>query len=227
MGSRPSPLHSRKELGMVQQESLFLRGASHEAPLGFSMSSISAKRSWKNPISRQNRCKAIRVAMNGVIVREKESIAKLGYRNPMFGKSPTVEHRKKLIQNNRWKKASFEQILVWKNELRQRMLMNGNAGKKETHSRWLGGISFEPYDPMWDETLRERIRTRDHHTCIMPGCHVRENERKHDVHHIDYNKKNNIETNLLTLCYKCHSRTNQNRKYWSNFLQGRSDQCLN
>ena len=35
-----------------------------------------------------------------------------------------------------------------------------------------------------------------------------------DVHHIDYNKKNNKENNLLTLCRFCHTRTNFNRNTW-------------
>jgi len=32
--------------------------------------------------------------------------------------------------------------------------------------------------------------------------------------HIDYNKKNCISENLITLCTKCHAKTNQKRDYW-------------
>ena len=34
------------------------------------------------------------------------------------------------------------------------------------------------------------------------------------VHHIDYNKKNCNIDNLITLCSKCHGRTNFNRDHW-------------
>lgn len=34
------------------------------------------------------------------------------------------------------------------------------------------------------------------------------------IHHIDYNKENCSESNLITLCNQCHARTNYNRDYW-------------
>jgi hypothetical protein len=39
------------------------------------------------------------------------------------------------------------------------------------------------------------------------------------VHHIDYDKKNNDERNLITLCISCHSKTNANREYWIEYLK--------
>ena len=32
--------------------------------------------------------------------------------------------------------------------------------------------------------------------------------------HIDYDKKNNNESNFISLCSACYSRTNFNREYW-------------
>uniref|UniRef100_A0A6H1ZX55 Putative homing endonuclease n=2 Tax=viral metagenome TaxID=1070528 RepID=A0A6H1ZX55_9ZZZZ len=39
------------------------------------------------------------------------------------------------------------------------------------------------------------------------------------IHHIDYNKKNNDELNLISLCRKCHSKTGGKRKYWQNYFK--------
>ena len=34
------------------------------------------------------------------------------------------------------------------------------------------------------------------------------------LHHIDYNKFNNNEDNLVSLCDICHGKTNYNREKW-------------
>jgi len=80
--------------------------------------------------------------------------------------------------------------------------------KKDRNGRWLGGISFDPYSIEWTKELKESIRKRDNHTCQI--CHK---FGKH-VHHVDYNKDNCQEDNLITLCLKCHVATNSNRDYW-------------
>ena len=86
------------------------------------------------------------------------------------------------------------------------------------HPRWLDGLSFLPYAFEWTEELREKIRNRDHRTCQL--CHIKEKEhikkyaQKLPVHHIDYNKENCDEDNLITLCLICNSKVNANRDYW-------------
>ena len=48
-----------------------------------------------------------------------------------------------------------------------------------------------------------------------------------NVHHIDYNKLNCMPNNLLSLCDKCHRKTNNNREYWTNYfnLQYNNSDC--
>lgn len=87
---------------------------------------------------------------------------------------------------------------------------------KENHPNWKGGTSFEPYSPDWDETLKSKIKTRDNNECQNHNCKSIKIIQLH-VHHIDYNKKNCSESNLITLCVSCHSKTNYNRKYWEKF----------
>jgi 5-methylcytosine-specific restriction endonuclease McrA len=87
----------------------------------------------------------------------------------------------------------------------------GQVGEKS--SNWQGGKSFELYGFDWTDLLKHSIRTRDCFVCQI--C------KKHGwmVHHIDYNKKNNDPKNLVTLCNKCHSKTNGKREYWIKYLK--------
>lgn len=90
--------------------------------------------------------------------------------------------------------------------------------KGEKHSNWLGGISWEPYGMAFNEELKEKIRQRDNYTCQVVGCEERQNGRKFPVHHIRYDKRNNDESNLITLCHSHHTKTNFNREYWENYF---------
>lgn len=38
---------------------------------------------------------------------------------------------------------------------------------------------------------------------------------------IDYNKYNLNSENLISLCRKCHRKTNDNREYWMSYFKGR------
>jgi hypothetical protein len=82
---------------------------------------------------------------------------------------------------------------------------------------WIDGRSYEPY-PLEFRLIREQIRKRDNYTC--QNCSMTEEEHLIvignvlEVHHIDYNKKNCVENNLITLCKQCNLRANKNRDYW-------------
>jgi len=39
------------------------------------------------------------------------------------------------------------------------------------------------------------------------------------AHHIDYEKTNNVEGNLVSLCKSCHTKTNFNRDAWIAYFQ--------
>lgn len=86
------------------------------------------------------------------------------------------------------------------------------AGEK--HPNWKGGKSFEPYAIEFNNQLKELIRQRDNYQCQRCGCSERENMRKLAVHHIDYDKKNCLPSNLFSLCCGCNSLVNENRGYW-------------
>jgi hypothetical protein len=97
----------------------------------------------------------------------------------------------------------------------------------EGNPAWRGGTSFHPYPVEWNEQLRESIRERDGRVCQMPGCGKTEEENgeKLHIHHIDYDKSNLDEYNLISLCMPCHMTTNGNRRYWKLIFE-RIGQCL-
>ncbi|OGJ58619.1 hypothetical protein A2635_03965 [Candidatus Peribacteria bacterium RIFCSPHIGHO2_01_FULL_51_9] len=84
---------------------------------------------------------------------------------------------------------------------------------------WLGGKSFEPYPPDFNNRLKKMIRSRDQHRCR--GCFKKEHGRKHSVHHIDYKKNNCSPKNLISLCGSCHQKTNvmKSRREWTRFYK--------
>ena len=129
--------------------------------------------------------------------------------NSFKGKHLPQEIRDKISKANKGKRNSpateFQKGIHPKTEFKKGM-------KGEKCCNWRGGISFEPYSIDWTETLKRSIRERDHHICQL--CNLYGNI----VHHIDYDKKNCNPDNLITLCRKCHTKTNNNRKYWINYF---------
>ena len=76
---------------------------------------------------------------------------------------------------------------------------------------WQNGISKLPYTYNFNK-IAEQIRKRDKYRCQI--CNKKQNKRALSVHHINYNKQDNREINLITLCIVCHNSTNGNRDYW-------------
>jgi len=131
-------------------------------------------------------------------------------------KPKQAKHLKRLAKLRKGTKHSFST----KNKIRQSlMLFYETVGKRHynigvDNPNWNGGIQFIPYPLGWNKTFKEQIRYRDSYTCQMCGCSELENIKTLSVHHIDYDKKNIKENNLISLCRKCHTKTNYNRKYW-------------
>jgi hypothetical protein len=159
--------------------------------------SISARKRKHNPHSEETKNK-IGLSNKGKLKGRKlsEEIKKkisdkLKKRIIGFGLNPifTKEHREKLSLSHKGEKSHF----------------------------WKGGISLEEYTVDWTETLRKSIRERDKYICCI--CGEKQGDIAHDIHHIDYNKKNCNPNNLITLCHSCHSKTTNNRNEWIIFFQ--------
>jgi predicted RNA-binding Zn-ribbon protein involved in translation (DUF1610 family) len=140
--------------------------------------------------------------------------------NPQFGKkgelSPTWKHgENKCIDCG--KEIDFYAVRC------QRHAKLEQYKNPENHPLFIDGRSFEPYPLEFTESLKELIRKRDNHEC--QNCGLIEEEslivfgHVLHVHHIDYNKQNCNENNLITLCGSCNTRANFNREYWMSFYQ--------
>ena len=119
-----------------------------------------------------------------------------GKKHPGMNKGipKTEEHRKKLRENH----ANY-------------------FGKNNPN--WQGGSSFEPYSFDFNIKLKETIRKRDKYICQKCGIKQKDNiignkQQKLDIHHINYNKQNCKEDNLIALCHKCNTKVNFNRDYY-------------
>jgi len=90
--------------------------------------------------------------------------------------------------------------------------------KGKNHHNWQGGINKNKYNKLFNKELKLSIRTRDNFTCQY--CKIIENDyykvynRVLSIHHIDYNKENCKENNLITLCLPCNTKANNYRDYW-------------
>lgn len=104
------------------------------------------------------------------------------------GRKLTEKHRRNLSASSYWK-----------------------GRKGELHPSWKNGLSFLPY-PVEFKYLRKEIRKRDNYQCQF--CGIKENGRQLPVHHIDYEKENLDEFNLITLCDPHNLRANTDRSKW-------------
>jgi hypothetical protein len=101
---------------------------------------------------------------------------------------------------------------------------------KEKHFNWQGGISKEPYPFEFDNDLKQKIRKLYNYTCQICGMTEEEHLTIFGVvliiHHIDYNKRNCEENNLISLCHSCHFRTNYNRSYWTEYFKSKNVELI-
>ena len=110
-----------------------------------------------------------------------------------------------------------------KTEDHKRKLREAVQGTRDgdKNGNWKGGLSFLPYGSDFNLKLKEQIKKRDNYRCQFCGKGLEELNYL-TVHHIDYNKMNNNQENLITLCSGCNSRMNANRefwkRYWTNYL---------
>ena len=79
------------------------------------------------------------------------------------------------------------------------------------------------YPPEFNDTLRDKIRSRDNYECQGIGCTITQEEhiqmwsRSIEVHHIDHIRTNCQESNLITLCKSCNVRANTNKEFWQDY----------
>lgn len=130
--------------------------------------------------------------------------------NPIFRPEVREKVRKRMLLNNPMKLLA----------IRQKM----SETRKERKCGYVHGEGYEPYSKEFNTKLKAEIRARDNYKCQGEGCSITQEEhfimygRDIEVHHIDYNKQDCNEKNLITLCKQCNIRANFNRQYWQDYF---------
>ena len=73
---------------------------------------------------------------------------------------------------------------------------------------WIDGRSFLPYTQEFNQQLKESIRKQNSYTCQLCGVKEKDYFQKLSIHHLDYNKNNCNEDNLITVCRSCNAKLN-------------------
>lgn len=89
--------------------------------------------------------------------------------------------------------------------------------------RYIDGRSYKPYGK-WFKPLREEIRKRDNYECKL--CFKKQNGEKLAIHHVNYEKSNYKNNNLISLCRSCHAKTNVKRDYWEKYFITKMESIL-
>ena len=166
------------------------------------------------------------------------SCAKKNKQNSMYDTKHTLKTRKKmskiakkLFKNPKRRKIFRKGFEKKFNKYTKIYPMSGKKHSLETKTKmskaqigekgnnWQGGKSFEIYPQEFNKINKELIRMRDKYKCQLCGCLQVEYRRALDVHHIDYNKKNNDHKNHITLCNRCNVKVNTKRKYWEQYFK--------
>lgn len=80
---------------------------------------------------------------------------------------------------------------------------------------YIDGNSYFPYSGDFSRKLKIKIKERDNNQCKFP----KENHfGRLEIHHIDFNKNNNSEKNLITLCHHHNIQANKDRINFQNIL---------
>ena len=150
----------------------------------------------------------LRIKLTGQHFQTKESKRKIG--EASTERWQDEEYRKKCVLA-----ISNAFTLERKKELIERMT-------GETNPNWVGGVWGDLYPPEFSR-IRKQVKERDNNICQLCGKTEEEeiigNGCGLSVHHVDYDKQNCNEDNLITLCNSCHSTTNCRREFWTEFFR--------
>jgi len=119
------------------------------------------------------------------------------------------EQKEKLSKkiSEKWKDAKYVQKVL------------AALPRGEENHQWKGGVSNQKDYVGFTKGLKRKIREMDNNTCQLCGITHKGVEDNLSVHHIDYDKSNPAEDNLITLCKKCNSLVNIGRESWTNHFQ--------
>lgn len=177
----------------------------------------------KRKISKTNK-----IIMNKPNIKAKTRLSMLGKTSTkkgksfekFYGKERANEIRKKISKSNKNRKNIWCKGLTKETDKRLKKMSENRKGNKNPN--WHGGI---PYPPKFRE-IRNEILKRDLFTCQECHRHQNELDKSLQVHHIDFNKQNNISENLISLCGGCHGKTLNSRSDWMNYYKNKMNENI-
>jgi len=160
---------------------------------------------------------------HSVKTRKEMSKNNSGENHPMYGKHHSVKTRKKMSKAQKGKIPSTEarkkmskaqKGKVLSAETRKKLSIS-NSGKN--HWNWKGGISCEPYCQVWrDKEFKQYIKERDRNICWDIGYWWK---GKPSIHHINYDKKDCSQYNLILVSVGMNSAANKDREWHTEWFQ--------
>lgn len=198
-GRKRTKKHREKMSKIMQGKKNPFYGKKHSKETIEKMSNSKRNKSWEKRFGKE-KANALRCLYSKMFSGEE---------NPFYGKKHSKQSRKLISENHR-NCSGKNNPMYGKGYLIQ--------GKK--NPAWNGGVSYGEYGPNFNETLKKEIRNRDNYVCFI--C----KKNGWVVHHIDYDKNNNLKSNLITLCNSCHAKTNFNREIWLKYFKGDQNEDL-
>ena len=144
--------------------------------------------------------------------KKKMSEARKDFRLPASAFLPEAreKQRRKLIGRIQSEESNLKRSLALKGRkfsdehLKKLSISVRKRVANRTHNWYQGGSTTDPYPTEFGPYLKRMIRRRDNHKCQSCGTNVYRSSLGH-VHHINGNKQDCSENNLLLLCATCHN----------------------
>jgi len=81
--------------------------------------------------------------------------------------------------------------------------------------------SYKPYTHKFNDSLKLKIKKKYGFRCQECFRHQSELKYPLTIHHIDFNKQNDKQINLIPLCHSCHSQTIFKKGDWIKYYQSK------
>jgi hypothetical protein len=141
----------------------------------------------------------------------KAAISKFQKANPTkywLGKKCTEKLKKKLSKIMKGRPPTYNMTYEIRKKISEGLKKSSLVRRGKNHPCYIDGRT--EYPSIFNKELKYKIFSRDFFTCQVCGNYP----IRCQCHHIDYNKQNCKEDNLITVCCSCNNKANFNRDYW-------------
>ena len=150
-------------------------------------------------------------SLEGIFGIEKAKEVLLKMRGKRENYTVTDKHNSQQRKGHTWQEVYGHNRPDYGGQAGENNSQFGNKGRitGEKNPNWNNGASLIPYGIEFTKELKESIREACDNRCFLCG---EQPKYRLLIHHIDYNKKNNQEDNLIALCRKCHMKAHNEER---------------